>query len=890
MTDKTNLPLWHRLNHTLTNQRRLGIAGALTLAYFLALYNLLPLGALHSMMLVVIPVAVMGWFWGPLAGTFASVIGVIINALLIFAVYEQRGLVEFLMAWPGNLLVLLSGYSAGLLGKQISERTRLNLELSSRDRFIQILGLIARDMLDTSSLEERRLRLAEHLKSLLLADYIQLFWWNNTQGKIELLASTNSSQPSEIPFVLEEKQASSSSLCIEPNQLAILGVSPAPRILSLNTLTNLEMPSGAQLVLPIVAGQHRLGMTLAGFEQPRRLAGDEIIFVQMACLQGALALLAIEQEAQIQKQLKEAQTLVQIEQALSKTEIVGLQTLLQLIVTSTQKLIPAAEEVVLHLIDTDNQYLIPRAVIGKQTTPSKRSNLRRGEGIAGLAIVTGQSIYVPDVQTDSRFVQKNEPIQYKSLMTAPIKKSDHQVLGTISIDSRSSHAFTADDERLLNALSVHAAIAIENAHLLETAQQDLQEIRALHYMGSALAATLEPDELFRDTTKLLRELFGFYHIQIFVTDPHKNKLVVRAASGEHAEQILKTGHEIEIGAGIIGHVAEIGEPFVTNNVENVVFYLRHPLLVETQSEMAVPIKAGNQVLGVLDIQEKPPRQFSMRQMNLMAAVADQLAVALQKANLYQDLQIALQQEKEMRSQLIRNERLILAGRLLASVSHELNNPLQAIQNALFLLKEEEQLSEQGKKDLAIILAETERMASLIGRLRATYRAAQAEDFQPTLLNELIQDVYALTSTYMRHKSIRFTFHPDLNLPTISVIPDKIRQVILNLVMNAIEAMPQGGALTVSTRYLPEQSEILMTFADTGPGINPAIQDRIFEPFVTDKETGTGLGLTITADIVQQHHGKIRAENLPTGGALFEVHLPCGERNDKQFERPYPRHR
>lgn len=227
----------------------------------------------------------------------------------------------------------------------------------------------------------------------------------------------------------------------------------------------------------------------------------------------------------------------------------------------------------------------------------------------------------------------------------------------------------------------------------------------------------------------------------------------------------------------------------------------------------------------------------------------------------------------MRSQLIRNERLILAGRLLASVSHELNNPLQAIQNALFLLKEEEQLSEQGKKDLAIILAETERMASLIGRLRATYRAAQAEDFQPTLLNELIQDVYALTSTYMRHKSIRFTFHPDLNLPVISVIPDKIRQVVLNLVMNAIEAMPQGGELTVSTRYLPEQSEILMTFADTGPGINPSIQDRIFEPFVTDKETGTGLGLTITADIVQQHNGKIRAENLPTGGALFEVHLP-----------------
>jgi signal transduction histidine kinase len=308
-------------------------------------------------------------------------------------------------------------------------------------------------------------------------------------------------------------------------------------------------------------------------------------------------------------------------------------------------------------------------------------------------------------------------------------------------------------------------------------------------------------------------------------------------------------------------------------VEAVVFFMRHPLLPDTQSELTIPIKIDGKVLGVLDIQEKPPRQFSQRQMNLMAAVADQLAVALQKATLYQELQTSLRQEKATRAQLIQSERLALVGRLLASVSHELNNPLQAIQNALFLIKGDEELSAQGRQDLDIILSETERMASLIGRLRTTYRATQVEDFQHVWLNDIIEDVHALTSTYMRHRKIVFTFHPAPDLPQVPIIPDRIRQVILNLFMNAIEAMPSGGGLTIQTYNLPEQERVLLTFSDTGPGINPEIQSHIFEPFVTDKDTGTGLGLTITADIIHQHQGEIHAENDAAAGATFKVWLP-----------------
>jgi signal transduction histidine kinase len=377
----------------------------------------------------------------------------------------------------------------------------------------------------------------------------------------------------------------------------------------------------------------------------------------------------------------------------------------------------------------------------------------------------------------------------------------------------------------------------------------------------------------QDVADLLRNIFGFYHIQIIVVNPQTGDLEVRRASGENAAALMEQGHCMVIGTGIVGHVAELGEPFVTNNVDAVVFFVRNPLLPDTQSELSVPIKIDNKVLGVLDIQEKPPHQFSQRQMKLLVAVADQLAVALQKANLYQELQTSLRQEKAMHVQLIQSERLVVVGRLLATVSHELNNPLQAIQNALFLLKGEEQLSPQGKQDLDVILSETERMASLIERLRSAYRPGRVKDFRSVELNNLIEEVHTLIASFLRQKQIAFELHPDPGLLPISGMSDQMRQVLLNLFLNAIEVMNPGGRIIVRTRNLIQQNEVLLTVKDTGPGIDPEILPKIFDAFITDKQTGTGLGLMITRDIIEQHFGRIEAENDPEGGAIFNIWLP-----------------
>jgi PAS domain S-box-containing protein len=584
----------------------------------------------------------------------------------------------------------------------------------------------------------------------------------------------------------------------------------------------------------------------------------------------------LEQSAEvIKKRLRESEALARISLSLSEAEHIGLADLLGLIAASAEELIAGAEQAVIHLLDEEEQILVPRAVAGIESSVETKQKMRPGEGIAGQAMENEEVINIVDVESDNRFLKTGAPPTFRSLMVAPIISRERK-LGTISAQSKTPYAFTESDSSLLRTLGNQAAIALENARLLENTQQALKETNALYYINRRLNA-LNVDELLKDAVELLKTNFGYYHVQVYIIDPSTNGLTLRAATGEIGRQLCGRRHYLCAGTGIVGYAAEKVLPFFTNNVDETPFFIRNPLLPDTKAEMAVPIQSREKVQGILDIQQTDHKPFAQRDVQLVTAVADQLAIALQKAELYEHLQISLQQEKTIRSQLVQNERLAIMGRLLASVSHELNNPLQAIQNALFLLTEEKGISEQGMQDLEIVLAETERMADMIQRLRATYRPAHAEDFTPTQVNHLIEDVHALISTHLRRNEIAFVFQPDPALPYMYALSDQLRQVFLNLFMNAVEAMSRGDTLTVQAKYHSESEEIQIAISDTGTSISPDILAEIFEPFITDKKSGTGLGLTISRDIVIKHRGRITAENNPERGSTFRITLPLANR-------------
>lgn len=577
-------------------------------------------------------------------------------------------------------------------------------------------------------------------------------------------------------------------------------------------------------------------------------------------------------EERIARQVEHLRALQTIEQAILSS--MDLKKILELLVREVVKELHV-DAVDFLLFDPGDQKLNFAAGDGFKTKALQYTSLEVGAGLAGRAAQHRRTIHISnlgEVNDNPVLSQAIAGEEFVSYYAVPLVAKD-QLHGVLELFHRQRLDPDPDWLSFLEALARQAAISIDNARMLEKTQQGLMETNALYQINQDLAASIEADQLMDHVVELLQKNFNYHYVQIFTTDPSSGDIVMRAGSGEIGKQLKQRNHRLAPGEGIVGFTAETGMPFFSNNVEDVLFFVKDPLLPDVKSELSVPIRTGNDFLGLLDVKQVPPAVLTERDLHLVCAVADQLAMSLQKARLYSDLQDALRQEQATRAQLIHSERLAIAGRLLASVSHELNNPLQAIQNALFLLKDESTISLQGRQDLNIVLAETERMATMLERLRTTYRPLHEEDFHAMQVNSIIDDVYALMATHLRHHHITYQFVPDQELPLVQGLPDQLKQVILNLFMNSVEAMNQGGCLSVTTLCLRDCSEIQVTIKDTGEGIDPAILPNIFEAFITNKEGGTGLGLAIVYEIVTKHGGRIRAENCPEGGAKFTVNLP-----------------
>lgn len=835
-------------------------------------------------MAIAIPTIVAGWFYYRWGALLASGVAIILNFLFVGTDwYPLRGdgLDITNSFFFGHLFSIIVSTTVGFFREELERYHRVYKQIRSRERHLILVNMATKEILQGGSQDDVYYRLLMHLTNLVTADQACLVAWDETTQTFLPAANTyQTGQPFSGQPMGTEDTARAHAILASRRIEFLDDVEQWPRLANLCSYDTRNVASRSAIIIPLATHDYRFGFAMLAFHSPQQFDRESISYLELTSQQITLALRSVQQERHIKMQLRVDQALLGIDRALSASERTGTDDVLQLIVDSVRELMPHAEKSVIHLLDVEEQVLYARAVSGfdEQEREYKQVKMRLGEGVAGQVIHEGITINIGDIKTNPNFLLRDSFPEFQSLLVAPVQSGGQQI-GTISVQSATTNAFSEKDANLLNALGVQAAIAIENTRLFEATQQRLKEVGALYRTSQGLAASLDADELTKDVVKLLQQNFGYYHVQIYLIEPKSGNLVVKHGSGYIGDELVQRGHQLPAGEGIVGHVAETAEPFFTNHVDEVVFFKRNPLLPDTQSEIAVPIKVDQQVVGVLDIQTTPQQRLTEGDFQLMVAVSDQLAVALQKARLYGDLQTALQQEQSVRSQLLQSERLALVGRLLASVSHELNNPIQAIQNALFLIKDETNLSNQARQDLDVILSEAERMAALIERLRSAYRPVRIKDFLPVELNELIEDVLMLIAPHMRQKEIVFEFLPDSDLPSVSGLSDQIRQVMLNLFLNAIEVMKPGGRLTVITRSLPEQNEVLLTVQDTGPGIDPEILPHIFEPFITSKHTGTGLGLTITHDIIEQHHGRIEVANNPLGqgGAIFNIWLPIHEK-------------
>jgi PAS domain S-box-containing protein len=566
-------------------------------------------------------------------------------------------------------------------------------------------------------------------------------------------------------------------------------------------------------------------------------------------------------------------TLIHVSMALNKS--LDLNEVLDQILIRTQELLPCRGRNIM-LIDGQEAYIARR--IGYKGMHDIERNLMMFRFPLSWPtfqkmLVTGKTCYIPDTASDPDWLPRPDGEWVSSYIGVPLRIGN-EIVGFLNSSHDQPNFFEGKDIFILETLANYAAIAIQNARLLQTTQQSLQEVSALHRISQDLITTLDPYRLMQDVVDLLKNSFNYYHVQIYIVDAETGDCVVRAASGETGKHILEAGWRIAAGEGIVGVTHETLKPFFTNDIENNITFTPVPFLPETKAELAVPIQMGNKFFGLLDIHQNGENILTERDLRLVGSVAGELAIALERAKIYSDLQTAYQTEKDLRFHLIQNERLATMGKLLASISHELNNPLQAIQNVIFLLKNEPGLSEQGQQDLDVVFTEAERMSNLIDRLRDTYRPNHSDDFKAVQVNDIVEEIRLLFAAYLRKNKVVLEFVPDPNLPRILAVSDQVKQVILNIFTNGVEAMPNGGKLTVTTQSLPNHRQILLTISDTGTGIAPDLLPEIFDPFITHKQGGSGLGLSISRDIVLKHEGEITAENHPNGGATFKIWLPA----------------
>jgi signal transduction histidine kinase len=303
-------------------------------------------------------------------------------------------------------------------------------------------------------------------------------------------------------------------------------------------------------------------------------------------------------------------------------------------------------------------------------------------------------------------------------------------------------------------------------------------------------------------------------------------------------------------------------------------------LLRVNSFATVPLVAKDRVTGVILVDNMfNQRPITDRDVRFLTMFAHQSALAIENALIHTNLETMNKDMRTLHEQLVQSEKMAALGAMMAEITHEIRNPLVSIGGFTRRLAKKFQQGEE-KKYIDIILSEVSRLEGIIHD-NLTYIKESPSQFALADMNALLQEVFQLYEDELAHRRIRVEQDLSPALPALMIDPQQIKQAVINILKNAMEAMENGGTLTVSTWYSKETGEAVVEIGDTGPGISSKVMHNIFNPYYTTKPRGTGLGLPITNRIIKAHKGKIELRNKDVGGAVFTLKLPCPKAVEKK---------
>ena len=544
------------------------------------------------------------------------------------------------------------------------------------------------------------------------------------------------------------------------------------------------------------------------------------------------------------------------------------QEALLLIVREGVQLVRAASGSVV-LVNPTNGFL---EIHASQGLPRNAANLklRVGEGVTGWVARTGKAARVGDVKHDPRYVMLRPDV--RSELAVPLEVNG-EVRGVLNVDSDRTSAFSAEDQELLEALAAQAARVIQNTWLYEQLRLKARLLESLASVSRAINSALNLDEALNTVTREACVLMQAKMCSLMMLDETRAWLDLRASFGAGKNYVQKP--RLSVGESLLGTVVRRKKPVHVENVQTSGRY-QHVEVARQEglvSLLSVPLLFGGNAIGALSVYTARPYIYSNGEIRILSAFAELSAIAIERARLYERV-------VDVEEQLRQNEKLSALGLLAAEVAHEIRNPLTVMKMLFHSLDLKFPPNDPRAQDARVMDEKLGHLNRIVERILDFARTTEPT-LAPVNLNALIDELRLLVRHKLSNQGVQLIRVLQPELPAVLGDATQLEQAFLNLILNAAEAMPHGGTLTISTRLIPRRGQtrpsyVAVEFKDTGEGMAEEQRRRAFSSVLsTTKTKGTGLGLAIVGRIVETHRGKVRIKSQRGRGTTIVATFPVG---------------
>jgi signal transduction histidine kinase len=522
------------------------------------------------------------------------------------------------------------------------------------------------------------------------------------------------------------------------------------------------------------------------------------------------------------------------------------------------------------------------------------SRLARGQGLVGRVIEERRPLFGDRFQLEEIAVNKIQHIAegFQVSIIVPLLFAS-RCYGALAVRRRTPEPSHEEDVELLGLLASYAAITIDRAQLFATArartaeaEARLTRMRRLTEISHLVSSSLDRQRVLDAITEAIFELLGGDVVRLWASYPNEgvNRLVAAKAPTAW-RSLAEVGATVPITEGVIGWVIQHRQKRLSTDLRKDPVTVLADLkeLPVPGSRLTVPLLAGDRALGAFSIIRFDQREFTPEEQDLLDMFAATAATAIENAHLYAAAQQALADLKGAQDRLMQSAKFRALAEMAGGVAHDFNNRLAAIlgrsQHLLAQLEEGEVPRAKVQRNLTVIeraaLDGAETVRRLLEYTQATPRGGGVVEVN---VNELLVQVVEVSRHRWKDEAerkgtqIRVVLEPG-EVPPIAGNPAELSEVLLNLVFNAVDAMPEGGTITLSS--WAADGTVSLRVRDTGIGMTEETRQRIFDPFFTTKgPQASGLGLSASFGIIQRHRGEIVVDSRPGQGATLTVKLPA----------------